>query len=128
MTAKRTAIRGRLAIRGAANRPPWGGRKAGHGSIVAPFATTVAATLAATMVVGLGVVLARVERNRRSTGAAGPRDRQFPQDREPPKDRELRQDRQLRQDRELPPDRQLQPDREFALLPTERLGGGLRRM
>ena len=34
MTTERTAIRRRLAIGRRAHRPPWGGRKAGHGSIV----------------------------------------------------------------------------------------------
>ncbi len=63
MTTDRTAIRRRLAIRSAAHRPPWGARKAGHGSIVAPLAATVAATV----VVGVGVGLARAlsERERR---------------------------------------------------------------
>ncbi len=63
MTTDRTAIRRRLAIRGTAHRPPWGARKAGHGSIVAPLA----ATLAATVAVGAGYVLARSERERRRT-------------------------------------------------------------
>jgi len=61
MTTDRTAIRRRLAIRGWTHRPPRGARKAGHGSIVAPLAATVAATVA----VGVGVVLARSERQRR---------------------------------------------------------------
>jgi CHAD domain-containing protein len=77
MTTKRTAIRGRLAVRRAANRPPWGRRKAGHGAIVAPLAATVAATLAATVAIGVGVVLARAERERRSVRAGRARDRQF---------------------------------------------------
>ncbi len=91
MTAQRTAIRRRLAVRRSANRPPWGGRKAGHGSIVAPFAATVAATLAATALLGVGVALAR-ERQRRLGEVGGGRRRQF------------------------------------ALLPGELLGDGLRRM
>ncbi len=63
MTTNRTAIRRRLAIRGTAYRPPWGGRKAaGHRSIVAPLAATVAATLA----VRVALALARSERERRS--------------------------------------------------------------
>ncbi len=77
MTTKRTAIRGRLAVRRAANRPPWGRRKAGHGAIVAPLAATVAATLAATVAIGVGVALARAERDRRSVRAGRARDRQF---------------------------------------------------
>jgi CHAD domain-containing protein len=63
MTTDRTAIRRRLAIRGWTHRPPRGARKAGHASIVAPLAATVAATVA----VGVGVVLARSERQRRRT-------------------------------------------------------------
>ena len=59
MTTKRTAIRGRLAVRRAANRPPWGRWKSGHRTIVAPLATTVAATLAASVAIGVGVALAR---------------------------------------------------------------------
>ena len=50
MTANWTAVRRRLAVRRTAHRPPWGGRQAGHGSIVAPLAATVAATVA----VGVG--------------------------------------------------------------------------
>jgi CHAD domain len=73
MTAKRTAIRRRLAIRRAANRPPFGGRKAGHGSIVAPLT----ATLAATVALGVGVALARAERGRRAAGHAPARSRHF---------------------------------------------------
>jgi CHAD domain-containing protein len=61
MTTNRTAIRRRLAIRGRAHRPPWGARKAGHGSIVAPLGATFAATVA----LGVGVVMARSERERR---------------------------------------------------------------
>jgi CHAD domain len=77
MTTKRTAIRGRLAVRRAANRPPWGRRKLGHGAIVAPLAATVAATLAATVAIGVGVALARAERGRRSIRVGRKRDRQF---------------------------------------------------
>jgi CHAD domain-containing protein len=61
MTTDRTAIRRRLAIRSWSHRPPWGARKAGHDSIVAPLSATVAATVA----VGVGLVLARSERRRR---------------------------------------------------------------
>ena len=77
MTTKRTAIGRRLAVRRWANRPPWRGRKLGHGSIVAPFTATVAATLAATLAIGVGVALARAERDRRSTRTRGVRDRQL---------------------------------------------------
>jgi len=76
-TTERTAIRRRLAIRRTAHRPPWGGRRAGHGSIVAPLAATIAATLAATVAVGVGVALARAERDRRSARARRSRDHQF---------------------------------------------------
>jgi CHAD domain len=77
MITKRTAIRGRLAVRRAANRPPWGGHKLGHGAIVAPLAATVAATLAATVAIGVGVALARAERDRRFARVERVRDRQF---------------------------------------------------
>jgi CHAD domain-containing protein len=63
MTTNRTAIRRRLAIRGWSNRPPWGARKAGHGSIVAPLGAGIAASVA----VGVGLVMARSERKRRRT-------------------------------------------------------------
>jgi CHAD domain-containing protein len=62
MTTQRTAIRRRLAIGRRAHRPPRGVWKAGHGSIVAPLAATVAATVA----LGVGVALARAERERRA--------------------------------------------------------------
>jgi CHAD domain-containing protein len=71
LTTKRTAIRRRLAVRRAAHGPPWSGWKAGHRTIVAPLATTVAATLAASVVIGVGVALARAERDRRWVRAAG---------------------------------------------------------
>ncbi len=77
MITKRTAIRGRLAVRRAANRPPWSRRKLGHGAIVAPLATTVAATLAATVAIGVTVALARAERDRRSARVGRARERQF---------------------------------------------------
>ncbi len=63
MTTNRTPIRRRLTIRGWTNRPPWGARKAGHRPIVAPLGATVAATVA----LGVGVVMARSERDRRRT-------------------------------------------------------------
>jgi CHAD domain-containing protein len=63
MTTDRTAIRRRLAVRRTAHRPPWGGGKArGHRSIVAPLAGALAASVA----VGLGLVVARAERERRA--------------------------------------------------------------
>lgn len=62
MTTDRTAIRRGLAVRRTAHRPPWGRRKAGHRSIVAPLAATFAATVA----VGIGVAIARAERERRA--------------------------------------------------------------
>ena len=68
-----TAIGRGFAIRRSANRPPWGGRKTRHGSIVAP----VAATLAATVAVGVGIALAKAERDRRSARHRRGRDRQF---------------------------------------------------
>jgi len=73
MTTKRTAIRRRLTIRRTANRPPWSARQARHGSIVAPLA----ATLAATVAVGVGVALARVERERREERERRVRERRF---------------------------------------------------
>jgi CHAD domain-containing protein len=57
MTTDRTAIGRWLAVGGATHRPPRRGRKARHRSIVAPLAATAA--------VGLGVVLARAEGQRR---------------------------------------------------------------
>jgi CHAD domain len=62
MGTKRTAIRRRLAVGRAAHRPPWGGWKASHRSIVAPLAATVAASVA----VGVGVALAKAGREQRS--------------------------------------------------------------
>ena len=73
MTADWTAIRRRLKVRRTANRPPWSGRQAGHGSIVAPLAATVAATVA----VGVGVALAKGERARRSAKAQRACERRF---------------------------------------------------
>jgi CHAD domain-containing protein len=73
MTTERTAIRRRLAIRRTAHRPPWSGRKLGHGSIVAPLT----ATLAATVALGVGVALARAERERRASGRMRARSGRF---------------------------------------------------
>jgi hypothetical protein len=66
MTTYRTAIRRGLAIRRPSYRPPTRGRKAQHGSIVAPLAATVAATLAAGAILRAGTAIARAERDRRS--------------------------------------------------------------
>ena len=62
MSAEWTPIRRRLAIGRIAHRPPRGGRKAGHRSIVPPLAATLAATLA----MRAGVALARAARERRA--------------------------------------------------------------
>jgi CHAD domain-containing protein len=103
MTTNRTAIRRRLAIRGTAHRPPWGARKAGHGSIVAPLAATVAATVTVAVGVGVGVVLAHSERERRRA-----------------RERQLEDERKRK--------RRLKRDRQLALAPSESLADGLRRM
>ena len=71
MTAKRTAISRRLAIRRTAHRPPWGGRKSAHRSIVAPLA----ATLATTVAVRVGVALAKAGRERRLNRPPSPQRR-----------------------------------------------------
>jgi CHAD domain-containing protein len=105
MTTDRTAIRRRLAIRSAAHRPPWGARKAGHDSIVAPLAATVAATVTVAVGVRVGLALARSERERRRA-------------------HELARERE----RQLELDRQLELERGLALGPGEQLGDGLRRM
>jgi CHAD domain-containing protein len=73
MTTKRTAIRRRLAIRRTANRPPWRARQTRHDSIVAPLT----ATLAATVALGVGVALARIERERRESRERRSRERRF---------------------------------------------------
>lgn len=99
MTTDRTAIRRRLAIRSAAHRPPWGARKAGHGSIVAPLAATVAATVVVGVGVGVGLARALAERERR-------------------------RERQHEQERKL----ELRLARQLALAPGEPLADGLRRM
>ncbi len=61
MTTDRTAIRRWLEVGGGTYRPPIHARKGRHRSIVAPLA----ATLAATAALGLGVVLARAGNERR---------------------------------------------------------------
>ncbi len=61
MTTNRTVIRRWLEVGGGAHRPPVGVRKGRHRSIVAPLA----ATLAATAAVGIGVALARAGSERR---------------------------------------------------------------
>jgi hypothetical protein len=71
MTTDRTAIRRRLAVRRTSHGPPWRGRK-GHRSIVAPLA----ATLAASVAVGVGVALARGGRSPR-VASARKRERDF---------------------------------------------------
>jgi CHAD domain len=73
LTTDRTAIRRGLAIRRRANRPPWGARKRRHELILAPLA----ASLVASLVVGVGVALVRDERDRRSLHANRVRNRQF---------------------------------------------------
>ena len=60
MTTDWTAIRSRLPVRRTAHRPPRGGWKSPHRSIVAPLAATIAATVA----VGVGVAVARAGRER----------------------------------------------------------------
>src|ERR1700716_16926 len=65
MATYRTAIRRGLAVRRPPYRPPGRGRKPQHGSIVAPLAATVAATLAAGALVRAGAALGRAERDRR---------------------------------------------------------------
>ncbi|MEA2199961.1 MAG: hypothetical protein QOI89_557 [Solirubrobacteraceae bacterium] len=77
MTTDRTAIRRRLAVRGTAHRPPWGGRKSGHHNILAPRGSSVASALAATVAVGVGVALARAERERRAARHRRRAERQF---------------------------------------------------
>src|SRR6478735_7296873 len=77
MTTDRTATRRRLAIRRTAHRPPWGARKAGHRSIVAPLATGFAASFAATVAVGVGVAIARAEHERRAGMRRKAAERQF---------------------------------------------------
>jgi CHAD domain-containing protein len=62
MTTERTTIRRRLEIGRGTHRPPWGGRKAGHRSIVAPMMATVAASMA----VGVGITVVKLTRDRRS--------------------------------------------------------------
>jgi CHAD domain-containing protein len=75
MAANWTAVRRRLVVRRAANRPPLGGRQLGHSSIVAPLAVTLVATVA----VGVGVALAQAERTRRSAKRQRKRERRFTQ-------------------------------------------------
>src|SRR5271166_4452331 len=77
MTTDRTAIRRRLAVRRTAHRPPWRGRKTGHRPIVAPLTSRVAATLAASVAVGVGVALAKAELDRRAARDRRAGDRHF---------------------------------------------------
>lgn len=75
MATNWTAVRRRLAVRRGTHRPPSGGRQLGHSSIVAPLA----ATLVATVAVGIGVAFAQAERTRRSTRKQLGRERRFTQ-------------------------------------------------
>src|SRR5256885_17255659 len=75
LTAKRTSIRRRLAIRGAANGPPWRRRKSGHAHIVAPLFAGVAVTAATTAALRAGVAVAVAERERRAARAQRERGR-----------------------------------------------------
>ncbi len=70
-TAYRTPIRRRLAIRGRPRRPPARARKGGHGSILAPLAATVAATVL------VAVVLFLTDRDRRAALPRPGGDRRF---------------------------------------------------
>jgi CHAD domain-containing protein len=76
MSANWAAVRRRLAVRRAANRPPRRGGQLGHASIVAPLAATIAASVVA---VGVGVALAQAERTRRSAQRLRKRERRFTQ-------------------------------------------------
>jgi CHAD domain-containing protein len=69
MTTERTAIRRWLSVGGSPHRPPRRARKRSHRSIVAPLA----ATLAASAAVGLGMALAKG--SLRPTGSRRPRRR-----------------------------------------------------
>src|SRR4051794_10649594 len=77
LTAKRTSIRRRLAIRRAANGPPWRRRKSGHAHIVAPLFAGVAVTAATTAAVRAGVAVAVAERARRAARAQREGERRF---------------------------------------------------
>jgi hypothetical protein len=76
-TTEWTAVGRRLSVRRAANRPPWRGWKTSHGSILAPVVVSIAATMLASVAVGVGVALARAERDRRWAGARPARDREL---------------------------------------------------
>jgi CHAD domain-containing protein len=75
MAANWTAVRRRLTVRRTTHRPPFGGRQARHGSIVAPLAATIAASVA----LAVGVALAQAERTRRAAKAERKRARRFTQ-------------------------------------------------
>jgi CHAD domain-containing protein len=77
LTAKRTPIRRRLAVRRAPNGPPWRRWKAGHAHIVAPLFAGVAVTAATTAALRLGVAAAVAERERRAARARKERERHF---------------------------------------------------
>jgi CHAD domain-containing protein len=72
-TTQRTSIRRRLAVRRAAHRPPLRWRQVAHRPIVAPRAATLVASIA----LGVGVALARAERERRVELARRKRERRF---------------------------------------------------
>jgi CHAD domain-containing protein len=71
MTTDRTTISRRLAVRRRAHRPPAGAFKAAHRSILAPLAATIAATVA------VGLLLLLSERERRSARVNDGGDRRF---------------------------------------------------
>ena len=77
LTAKRTPIRRRLAVRRAANGPPWRARKAGHAHIVASLLAGVAVTAATSAAVRAGVAAAVAERERRAARSREERERRF---------------------------------------------------
>src|SRR5947199_9991907 len=77
LTAKRTSIRRRLAVRRAANGPPWRRRGSGHAHIVASLLAGVAVTAATTAAVRAGVAAAVAERERRAARARKERERRF---------------------------------------------------
>ncbi len=110
MTTERTAIRRRLAVRRRAHRPPGGGWKStGHRPILAPKPSVAwmawSAAIAASLAIGVGVAMARSERERRGVWPDG--------------------DQDPRRSSFSGPE---PPDRTFGLLPGERPAEGLRRV
>src|SRR5436190_22184593 len=75
LTAKRTPIRRRLAVRRAANGPPWRAGKAGHAHIIASLLAGVAVTAATSAAVRAGVPGDAAERERRRARASKERQR-----------------------------------------------------